>query len=53
MERNYHVVSGRERGAERVVAAFCQTNGQVLLPLVELAGAVMRSRWTFELRRPS
>ncbi len=36
MKRNYHVVSGRERGAERAVAAFCRANGQVLLPLVEL-----------------
>jgi len=36
VKRNYHVVSGREREAERAVAAFCRANGQVLLPLVEL-----------------
>ncbi len=36
MKGNYHVVSRRERGAERAVAAFCRVNGQILLPLVEL-----------------
>ena len=36
MKRTHHVISGRERGAERTLAGFCRANGQILLPLVEL-----------------
>jgi putative transposase len=33
---NYHVLEGKGKSAERALAAFCQANGQALLPLVEL-----------------
>lgn len=36
MKGNYHVIDGKEKGAERTLAAFCKANGQILLPLVEL-----------------
>jgi hypothetical protein len=36
VKRSYHVVACSKRGAARTLAAFCRTNGQVLLPLVEL-----------------
>lgn len=36
MKRNYHVIEGKGKSAERALAAFCKANGQMLLPLVEL-----------------
>lgn len=36
MKRNYHVIEGQGKSAERALAAFCKANGQMLLPLVEL-----------------
>ena len=36
MKRNYHVIEGKGKSAERALASFCRANGQVLLPLVEL-----------------
>jgi len=33
---SYHVIEGKGKSAERALAAFCQANGQALLPLVEL-----------------
>ena len=36
MRGNYHVIDCKGRRAEQALAAFCQANGQVLLPLVEL-----------------
>ena len=36
MKRNYHVVEVSSKGADRVIQTFCQTNGQLLLPLVDL-----------------
>jgi hypothetical protein len=33
---NYHVIDCKGRRAEQALAAFCQANGQALLPLVEL-----------------
>ena len=35
MKGNYHVIDGKGRRAEQVLAAFCKANGQILLPLVE------------------
>lgn len=36
MKKNYHVIEGKGKSAERALAAFCKANGQMLLPLVEL-----------------
>ena len=36
MKRNYHVIEGKGKSAERGLAAFYMANGQMLLPLVEL-----------------
>ena len=36
MKRNYHVIEGKGKSAERALAFFCKANGQMLLPLVEL-----------------
>ena len=36
MKGSYHVIEGKGKSAERALAAFCQANGQALLPLVEL-----------------
>ena len=36
MRGNYHVIDCKGRRAEQALAAFCQANGQALLPLVEL-----------------
>jgi len=36
MKRKYHVVELGSKGIEKMVASFCQANGQMLLPLVDL-----------------
>lgn len=36
MKRKYHVVSSRSKGAAKTIQNFCQANGQMLLPLVDL-----------------
>ena len=36
MKRNYHVIDQQDKKAERELEQFCQANGQLLLPLVEL-----------------
>lgn len=36
MKRKYHVVEAGSKGAARTIQAFCQSNGQMLLPLVDL-----------------
>ena len=36
MKQTYHVIDCMGRRAEQALAAFCQGNGQALLPLVEL-----------------
>lgn len=36
VKRQYHVVSSRSKGAAQAVHNFCQANGQMLLPLVDL-----------------
>lgn len=36
MKRNYHVVEVGSRGAATTIQNFCQANGQLLLPLVDL-----------------
>lgn len=36
MKKNYHVIEGKGKSAERALASFCRANGQTLLPLVEL-----------------
>jgi putative transposase len=36
VKREYHVGSSRSKGAAQVVRNFCQANGQILLPLVDL-----------------
>jgi transposase-like protein len=36
MKRSYHVVEHGSKGAAEKMEAFCQANGQLLLPLVEL-----------------
>jgi putative transposase len=36
MKRNYHVVELDSKGAEKTIELFCKTNGQMLLPLVDL-----------------
>ena len=36
MKRNYHVVELDSKGADKTIEMFCKTNGQLLLPLVDL-----------------
>lgn len=36
MKRKYHVVSKGSKGAGEIIESFCQANGQMLLPLVDL-----------------
>ena len=36
MKRKYHVVSKGSKGAGKIIQNFCQANGQMLLPLVDL-----------------
>jgi transposase-like protein len=36
VKRNYHVIEGKGKSAERALAAFYKANGQALLPLVEM-----------------
>lgn len=36
MKRKYHVVSKGSKRAKKVIHKFCQSNGQILLPLVDL-----------------
>lgn len=36
MKRNYHVVELDSKGADKTIEMFCKTNGQLLLPLVNL-----------------
>lgn len=36
MKRKYYVVETGSKGAARTIQAFCQSNGQMLLPLVDL-----------------
>ena len=38
MKRKYHVVEAGSKGAAETIQAFCQSNGQMLLPLVDLIG---------------
>ena len=36
MKRKYHVVNSSSKGAAKTIRNFCQANGQMLLPLVDL-----------------
>jgi hypothetical protein len=36
MKRNYPVVELDSKGADKTIEMFCKTNGQLLLPLVDL-----------------
>src|ERR1700730_17979539 len=36
MNGNYHVVELDSKGADKTIEMFCKTNGQLLLPLVDL-----------------
>lgn len=36
MKRKYHVVESKSKGANEVIRNFCQANGQMLLPVVDL-----------------
>jgi putative transposase len=38
VKRKYHVVEAGSKGAAETIQAFCQSNGQMLLPLVDLIG---------------
>ena len=36
MKKTYHIVTRAARESAAVIEQFCQTNGQILLPIVEL-----------------
>jgi hypothetical protein len=36
MKRNYHVVDLDSKEDDKTIEMFCKTNGQLLLPLVDL-----------------
>ena len=36
MKGKYHVLELGSKGAEETIQKFCQTNGQMLLPVVDL-----------------
>ena len=36
MKREYQILTGAERESASVIKRFCQANGQILLPIVEM-----------------